>query len=391
MNKAIVVGAPHHNTLGLIRSLGIKGLSPLLYLITSEDNNSNVKSKYVSEVKYFKTEEDVVQYLLNSKTKEKAVLFASGDPISLCLDIHYEELKDKYYLFNIHGKMKHYMNKETMCSIAEKIGFHVPQHFVYIKGDRLPLNIEFPCITKAISSVDGDKSNTTICETRQELEKFISAPNLCKSIQIERFVKKKFEFQFIGLSLNAGEIIVIPGHSHIHRPKGIQNTFCFMYKENSNDFFETLNKTKRFIKEVGYSGLFSMEFIRGIDGKDYFLEMNYRNDGNAICVTDAGFNLPYFWYKYSMSDDIQQEIQECKLKEVFFCPEETYALQCAYGEVTLLQFVRNLLRANSFTNYYKGDSTYYWLWYIYFAFKQVVVKRLLIKIGILKAPKESVG
>lgn len=57
----------------------------------------------------------------------------------------------------------------------------------------------------------------------------------------------------------------------------------------------------KFINEIGYTGLFSMEFIRGKDGRDYFLEINMRNDGNSYCVTAAGCNLPFAFYQYMAS------------------------------------------------------------------------------------------
>ena len=45
--KTIVIGGNHHNTLGVIRSLGRKGVMPYV-ILTSGDNNSFVlKSKYI--------------------------------------------------------------------------------------------------------------------------------------------------------------------------------------------------------------------------------------------------------------------------------------------------------------------------------------------------------
>ena len=56
-----------------------------------------------------------------------------------------------------------------------------------------------------------------------------------------------------------------------------------------------------------------------------------------------------------------------------------------------MQWFKDMLRANSFTNYYKGDSPkFYWLNFSKFAMKQMV-KKLLIKLGFMHAPKESLG
>ena len=71
-----------------------------------------------------------------------------------------------------------------------------------------------------------------------------------------------------------------------------------------------LQKCISFIREVGYTGLFSMEFLRDKYGNDYFMEINFRNDGNAISVTEAGVNLPYIWYAYNSSIDYNEEMQK---------------------------------------------------------------------------------
>ena len=394
MNKAIVIGGVHHNTLGIIRGLGIKGVRPDVYIVTKTGTSGSVKSKFINDTLVFENDDLMLKKLIKDAykyNKDKAVLFAAGDSISAIIDRNYDKLKDSYVFFNSKGTLHQWMNKEKMCSLASAIGLTVPQHMVYRIGNPLPVDIQFPCITKAISSIDGGKSDTTICKSREELETFLATPGLCPLIQIERFIQKQIEFQFIGVSLDEGETIVIPGHSHIDRPNGIQNTYFFNYIANDTTFTETLEKAKRFIREVKYSGLFSVEFIRGEDGVDYFLEMNFRNDGNAICVTDAGYDLPYIWYLWATGDDYKTEINQSRFTPVCYCPELFYVLQCAYGEVPFFTLVKDILKANSFTNYYKGDSPRFWPKFLWFAFKQLAIKKNLIRLGIMHAPKESIG
>lgn len=391
MKKTIIIGAPHHNTLGIVRSLGAKGLKPDVYLVSRSKAPGCVKSKFINKIEFFESEESVVDHLLRKNSLgEKSILLLSSDSVSSAIDAKYNVLKNSYVFFNTQGHTTSWMSKEKMCVLATSLGMNVPKYFVYNKGDILPHNITFPCITKAISSIDGGKADTTICRNRVELEEFLSTPNLCPLIQIENYIEKEIEFQFIGVSLNRGETIIIPGHSHIKREKGIQNTYYFPYVENDESFRETLEKTKRFIKSTGYEGLFSVEFIRGKDGIDYFLEMNFRNDGNAHCVTDAGYNLPYIWYLWATGGDYQSEINNSSFKPVKYCPEFYYTLQCAYGEVSFCKWIWDTCTANSFTNYYKGDSPHFWSKFAFFAFKQMV-KKVLILCGIKSAPKESIG
>lgn len=393
MTKVIIVGGDHHNTLGVVRSLGIRGINPDVYVISDTTHIYNLHSKYLGTVKSFKTGEDLVEYMISEQDtySTEPIVLVTSDLAIYHLDKNYSKLSKKYKMFNAHGKLHTIMSKENMCELAKEVGLNIPEHIVHTIGDKLPNTIKFPCITKAISSVDGGKSDTTICQTRKELEDFLKRPDLCHTIQIETFIEKQIEFQFIGLSLNGGEEIVIPGHSHIDRPNGIQNTYYFPYIENDLSFNNTLSMAKKFVKEVGYSGLFSIEFLRGLDGIDYFLEMNFRNDGNAICVTDAGYNLPYIWYLYNIGSDYKKEIEQSVFRPVNYCPEIFYAKQCAYGEVSAYKWLKDMLKADSFTNYYKGDSSrFYWLCFSKFAVKQMI-KKLLIKIGVMHAPKESLG
>lgn len=389
-HKVIVIGADHHNTLGVVRSLGSKGVNSDVIIIPYRKEIKKVKSKYINSIKSFPDDGQIISELLSMESCAKHVLLVTCDIASSLLDTNYNQLKDKFVLFNSKGRLTDLMSKEAMCHLAMEVGLNVPQYSVWCKGSDMPEDIEFPCITKAISSVDGGKSDTTICQSIDELHDFLKNPDLCPRIQIERFIQKEIEFQFIGISLNGGETIVIPGHSHIDRPNGVQNTYYFQYKENDKTFSTTLELTKKFIRKSGYSGLFSVEFLRGKDGKDYFLEMNFRNDGNAICVTDAGYNLPYIWYLYATGGEYKTEIANSKFRPVVFCPEFFYFKDYAYGEISFMTWLKGMIKANSYTDYWKGDNHLYWLKLLYFIMSQMKIKLQVIR-GKVKAPKSGIG
>lgn len=387
---AIIVGADHHNTLGVIRSLGSKGIKSEVIIVPYKTKIQKVRSKYIRSIKSFPDNNDIISELMSLDHSVKHVLLATCDIASSLLDSHYSQLKEFFVLFNAKGHLTELMSKEKMCQLATDVGMNVPQHIVWTKGSPFPDDIVYPCITKAISSVDGGKSDTTICQSKEELRDFLSEPSLCHKIQIEKFLQKKIEFQFIGASIEGGETIVIPGHSHIERPGGVQNTYFFPYRENDDSFKDTLELAMTFVRRTGYSGLFSMEFIRGQDDKDYFLEMNFRNDGNAICVTDAGYNLPYIWYLYAIGGDYKYEISNSNYKPVFFCPEFFYFKDYVYGEISFLTWLKGMVKANSYTDYWKGDNHLYWLKMAYFILSQLKVRWNVIR-GKVRAPKSGIG
>lgn len=362
-NKIIVIGADYHNTLGIVRSLGRAGIAADVIALGNVVDGFVDKSKYIGDFYRCQSHDEILNVLQSyNGRQQKTILLTASDEIASLIDNNANSLNADFVFPNCgpQGSLTKWLNKRTMGEQAASVGLTVPLNVIYHKGDRLPENIEYPCITKAISSIEGHKSDTVICKNSDELEAFTSTnERLCSTIQIEKFIDKEFEFQFFGLSLNGGEEIIIPGHSHIYRP-GIQNEYYFKYIENDGSFDETLAKTKSFIKSVSYSGTFSVEFVRGKDGVDYFLEMNFRNDGNAICVTDAGYNLPYIWYLFNCGGDYRNEINHTHFRKVDFCPDMIYFWHMMAGELSLREWWKTRIISNSFTMYDKDDKKPYY-------------------------------
>lgn len=363
-NKVVIIGGDHHNTLGLVRSYGIRGINPTVFLIGQKGDGFVMKSRYTGEVLRCHSSSEAVERLVScfSKYEGVVVVQAASDEAAAALDSAIEIVPRHIKIPNAEGRLVNLMNKDNMCNKALAVGLNVPQYeIIHTDEDRgrISESIVYPCITKAISSLEGGKSDTEICKNEEELLAFISNDHRCPTIIVEQFIDKDFEFQFFGLSLDGGDTIIIPGHSHIHRP-GIQNEYYFPFIENDSSFSETLEKAKSFIKAVKYSGLFSMEFIRGKDGIDYFLEINFRNDGNAICVTDAGVNLPFIWYLHHIGGDYKSELDNSHFTPVEFCPDVIYFYHMLRGELSLKQWFITRKGCNSFTNYYKGDNKPYW-------------------------------
>lgn len=358
-NKIIIMGADHHNALGLIRSLGRRGLCCDVILVGPVMDGFVQKSKFVNAGHRCKTPAEAVSYLRNRYKNDNVIVLTASDDVAVEVDRVYDELLDNIRIPNAKGRLPYWVNKQSMCTLAEQVGLTVPKHFTYNKGDSLPNNIIYPCITKAISSIDGTKLDTHICYSEEELSEAIKRDGTCRTLIVEQFIEKEFEFQFIGLSLKSGEEIIIPGHSHIDWPE-IENTNYFPYKVNDRSFQDTLEKTKEFIKETQYSGFFSVEFLRGKDGKDYFLEMNFRNDGNAICATDSGYNLPYIWYLYNSNGDYKSEIINSTFHEVAYCPELVCTYQMLAGKITFLDWWGMIKHSDSYTIYCPGDNLPLW-------------------------------
>ena len=359
-NKVIVVGGDHHNTLGVVESLGQKGVRSFVILHTPHVYGYVVYSKYVQAGWCCQSEEDIISTLLANfqDKKNKAVIIATNDIVATILDNNFESLRDYFIIPTTTpaGTLHKCMSKEFMSSLAREVGLDVPETWVIHDGI-IPQDIIYPVITKAISSVDGSKDNICICRGELELRDFLKDKSRVSIIQAQRFIEKDFEFQLLGCSLNSGKTVLIPGRTHIDRPKGLDNTFFLKFDKCEPEFEETINKSVLFVQKVKYTGLFSIEFLRDKNnGKNYFTEMNFRNDGNAVCVTKAGTNLPYIFYLSQIGEDFHSELHNSTISTVYLNPEVYYFGRMLSGEVSFREWVNNVRRTNCNTTFFKDDK-----------------------------------
>lgn len=312
----IIIGGNHHNTLGVLRALGIEGLKGRMHLILKAEKNSFIcYSKFINKKNiHFITEDDEIPPLLieiSNSLSNKPIVICCGDHFIHVVDSNYDTLKEFAILPNAQGcqnRISYYLTKTHQSEVAKNCGLNVPGNVISSIEDLNPNSICLPCIIKPINSINGGKADIKICKSNEEISEYKKSYSENHKIIIEQYINKTMEFQLIGCSLE--QQIIIPGYTNIIRQPQNTNTGYLKYSPLSDGVIsQTLIKNVcSFIRQIGYKGLFSVEFIRDKDGKDYFLEINMRNDGNAYCVTSAGVNLPYIWYKYC--DDKNATITE---------------------------------------------------------------------------------
>ena len=126
----IIIGGNHHNTLGVIRSLGYKGFNSLVILVTGEKTPYVSYSKYITKCVLLNSAKEIVPFLLNyaKVINSKSVIFSCADFVTSELDKFYDELKNYYHLPTANGKgiCNHYMNKDVMATHANSIGIFTP-------------------------------------------------------------------------------------------------------------------------------------------------------------------------------------------------------------------------------------------------------------------------
>lgn len=357
--EVLVIGGNHQNPLGIIESLGRKGLRPYVIIYTERKSSFVLKSKYIRRGWICNTETDLFHCILDnfSHLSERTVTIACNDDMASFLGQHYSELKDFLYLPVIpgNGMIRRWMDKEFQSVIARRVGLTIPAEWK-IKGDDIPSGITYPCITKSMTSVDNGKSEFSICRNLSDLQSFFCTQAHNEYVLAQKYIDKEFEYQLLGLSLNGGEKIIIPGRTHIEHACHFNNLVFLKYQEDTTDIGPSiLHKVRAFIKQSGYSGLFSAEFMHGKDGTDYFLEVNFRNDGNGIAATASGTNLPYLWYLYCTGGDYISELGKSEVKDTYLMPEDSYFITMLSGDISFKEWCRDLKKTSCFLTYFKED------------------------------------
>lgn len=363
MNKIIVIGIAHHNTYGVIRALAQKGLKDkIILIIIGEKNNFVVQTSLVERDNIYHVHDNQAVYdlLLSSfaDTEYKSTIICCSDSSIAYLDSKRDSLRDYFNLPNaddIEGRINQLMDKSLQREYARKCGLQLPEGKLICTFEDVRQWQTFPCIIKPQSSICGSKSDIHIYRTKEDLLKYFSDSDI-KPTQIEAFINKKMEFQLIGCSLDSGETVIIPGYTDIIRQPDNTNTGFLEYKPLDNNVpGTTLSKTKKFLRNIGYSGLFSVEFIKGNDDHDYFMEINMRNDGNAICVTASGVNLPYIWYAHNSNIDIFEECTKSP-RRVIVMPEFDDFVFVLKGKVSLWNWIKDVKRTDCFMEYESCDK-----------------------------------
>lgn len=357
----VIGGGNHHNALGVIRALGGRGYEVELVTHGSLKKNYVACSKYVTSHIAFTEVSEIPDYLLGRPigNGKKEVIVSCSDYVTEQLNLHCDSLS-KYYIFPgvpEQGKMVALMDKTTMISMAAERGVFAPEVW------SLPADkdkVTFPCITKAHVSSHGGKSDIVICRNKKQFESFLSQNN--DDLFAQAYIDKLEEVQFIGCSLRGGEEVIVPGMSKVLRSQPNTNTGFLEYGPIDPFYNDTVEKAKLYIKDCQYSGLFSFEIMRGKDDKVWFLEINFRNDGNAWCVTKAGVNLPVIWVKSCLGEDYSSEIKPAK--KIVMMPEFQDIKLVLQRKVSLLQWLKDWKRTDFFMEYDKNDPKPFWQYII---------------------------
>lgn len=356
----IVFALEHYNPLNMIRALGENGICPI-YISVKRRYEVATKSKYISTLHRVDSVEDGYQLLMKEygdlaeKTGKKPYIVFSDDKSVGYFDLHYEEWKNKFISYNAgkNGRINEFMDKYNIQQLAKKHGFNVLDSYVISKEDPLPEGLWYPIITKDISPNSGSwKADVFICQNEKELKEAIQKIE-SPLIMIQHFVDKKNEMALEGYTINNGKDIHIV--TQMTWKYLIQGYYSPYHDVRMFTDKEMEAKLQSMFEEIGFEGIFEVEFLIDKDGTFYFMETNFRASAWNPTGKFAGMPLDYLWIKGMENGKIDPA--DRKTFEPFTSMSEVidYAKRVEGGMCSISEWLRDFKDAKCVYIYDKED------------------------------------
>lgn len=293
--KLVVIGGDHYNTYGVVRSLGEQSIkSDVLILGHRQKGSFVLNSKYVANGFVCQNHGEAIEHLSKyyDTTTTNIVICCSDEAEELIID-HYDELSSKFILPTCKNpqETKWLMNKSAIGALAQSCGIRIPESWKVV--DRIVTDdVVFPCLTKPMKSTKGHKSDIVVCHNKEELMAVVEDPNRCSDFVVQEYVEYDKELSILGAVLQNGEVVFSGCIDKLRTCMIGTSSFAVMI--DNSILGNNVDKLKDLMRRSGYKGLFSAEFLKK-DDQLYFLEVNFRNDGNTYVATASGQNLPYLY------------------------------------------------------------------------------------------------
>ncbi len=291
----VLVTKEHYNPLGIVRTLGEAGISPIVVAVRG-DLKFVGQSKYVKEKYYVDSTEDGIELIIDkfASTREKSFILTGDDVTVAMIDKYYDRLKDYFFFYNAgeSGRIAHYMDKDVMMSIVAKHDIKIAKTWK-VKVGEIPKDIVYPVMTKAINSIGDEwKDIVYVCYNDIELNEAFSHMR-SEKVLVQQYIEKVDELSFDAISVNHGkDVWVITEASQVYNMPDKYSPYWFI-KNSENK--EMQKKIAKVIEEIRLEGIFEFEFLKDRDGNLWFLEINFRNTALGYSTTVAGMPQVVYW------------------------------------------------------------------------------------------------
>ena len=361
-NKVILIGGNHHNGLGLARSFGVNGIKPYGVIVGEGAEHGFVrKSKYWAKTWVIKSDDEIVEFLLNAfqNEKEKPVVIPYSDGAAEKIDLNLDRLKEHFLLPSIggqQGKIAELMDKQKQVGFARTYGIPMAKSCVVDLSDiRLPEDMIYPCIVKPVVSAEGEKSDIRKCDTETQTVVYLQE---LRQKGYHRFLVQEYlnydtEYLMVGSISGQNQCWVNSKKIRVWPVVGGSSS-CLQVtnQKNVSDFFESVRYA---FQQITYDGFYDVEVLQ-VNGKLYLNEVNWRNSGTIYSVLGSKVYYPVNWYYWKTKNQSPENfIQSCLDETVYTIDESLDLRHVACGNITLKQWLRDKKKSKAFALWYTPD------------------------------------
>lgn len=318
--RIMVAGRNYCSNLTMARSLGKAGYEvEILKIFQVRPKRRNVMKRYLKPDAYSKyikgyyicvsrrRSRRIVKKLIRlADRSNKMLLIPADDLVAHIADQYYNKLSNYYLMPNVRntqGAIGELMCKGVQKELAKNAGLPVLNSCVIIAENgefEIPETVTYPCFMKPNVSRNSSKGRMRKCDTREELEGYLSEFSQNRTIEmlVEDFIEIDKEYSILGVStkkgVNGPGFFVAEQGGHMeHRGVAVvgRTLPCDEEKELIDDIL-------RFIESLKFDGLYDVDLIKTPDGKMYFVELNMRFGASGYAFTESGVNLPGMFADY---------------------------------------------------------------------------------------------
>jgi D-aspartate ligase len=193
------------------------------------------------------------------------------------------------------SRINYFLNKNHLNELAVKHGLNVAKSWNVKKGD-IPNDLAYPIITKNIDSNSGAwKEDYYICNNKNELE--LAYQNIKgENLILQQYIVKKTEVCLDGVYLHKGEQNLAIASTYTYALP--DNYSAEMIVSNYKDiphYEQVKSSLDDMFKEIGFDGIYSVEFMLDNNNESWFLEINFRPSTWNYAATKLGMNLSILW------------------------------------------------------------------------------------------------
>ncbi len=368
MNRIIVLGNDHTNTLGIIQALGQWSGIRTAFLF-GQVTGIVKSSVFADEIHSGCTPQDCIDEIIslycNSKDDSNSTpipIIASCDSAALALEEKKKQLEKKFvFEYATQYSFQELFVKDTQVRLADEAGFNIPRSCLINSFEDIPQGIQYPCVIKPLVSCQGSKSDIRICGNFDELKNNLNSLKNTKRVILQQYIERDYEISILGCGLKNGEVLIPCVENKLTLyPKNV-GLECLANMQPLEDD-SIIKPIKTLIKKIGYVGPFSVEMMHcKHDGKFYFTEINLRNDGANGFVFKYGVNLSL----NHVEDLLDLPLTKfTTFKPGYYIWEMHHTLSLAHRELKITQWVSELRRSQGFLTYLPNDRKPFFKQYV---------------------------